>query len=82
MLGVKLGCFRGVMRGVMMMAVGHLGVMRGQMVIAGFVVPRGFAMMTRRVVMMFGCFLVMRNCLLGHFVLLKVFRGKSCGRRH
>jgi hypothetical protein len=65
-LGVSFGSFRGVMGSVMMMAVGDMRVMSGQVVIAGFMVARGFAMMAGCVFMMFGCFQVMLNCFSGH----------------
>jgi hypothetical protein len=70
---VKLGGFGGVMGGVMMMAMSGVGVMRGEMMIAGFVVACGFAMMAGRVFVMLGCFVMMFGCLLGHFVLLDVW---------
>jgi len=70
-LGVKFGCFGGVMHSVLMMAIGGVGMMRGEMMIAGFVMARGFAMMTGRVFVMFGCFVMMLGCLLGHRSSLK-----------
>jgi hypothetical protein len=72
MFCVKLGGFRGVMCGVKMMGIGNMRVMSGRVMIAGFVVPRGFAMMTGGVIVMFRCFVMMLCCLLGHLILLAV----------
>jgi hypothetical protein len=66
MLGVKFSCLGGVMRSVVMMAIGGVGMMRGEMMIAGFVVARGFAMMPGRVLVVFRCFVVMLGCFFGH----------------
>lgn len=60
------------MHSVMMMAVGGVGVMRRHVMIAGFVVARGFAMMPGRVLVMFCCFVMMLGCLFGHRSSLKV----------
>jgi hypothetical protein len=65
-LGVSFGSFRGVMSSVMMMAVGHVGVVSGQVMIAGFMVARGFAMMAGCVFMMIGSFQVMLSSFSGH----------------
>jgi hypothetical protein len=70
MLSVELCCFGGVMNGVMMMAICSVGMVRGEMMIAGFVVARGFAMVAGRMLVVFCCFVVMLGCLLGHKVLL------------
>jgi hypothetical protein len=66
MLGVRLGRFRGVMRCVMKMPLGGVGVVRGRLVIIGFVVLGGFAMMSGGVFVVFGCLGMMLCCLLGH----------------
>lgn len=71
MLGVKFGCFAGVMHRVLMMAIRGVGVMRGEMMVAGFVMARCFAMMPRGVLVMFRCFVVMLGCLLRHGSSLK-----------
>jgi hypothetical protein len=76
MFDVSLGGFRGVVRGVMMMAMRQVRVMRGEMMIAGFVMARGFAMVARSVLMVFGCFVVVLSGLLGH----KSSLGFLCGR--
>jgi len=65
-LGVKFGGFAGVMRGVVMMPVGDMRVMSGEMMIPRFVVARGFAVMMSGTFMMLGCLTVMLCCLLGH----------------
>ena len=54
------------MGGVMKMAMGKVRVMRGEVVIARFVMARGFAMMARSMFVMFGCFLMVLSGLLGH----------------
>ncbi len=64
--GVRLGGFGSVMRRVMMMPVGDVGVMGGEVMIPFFMMTRGFAMMTRRVFVVLGCFLVMLDCVCGH----------------
>jgi hypothetical protein len=50
----------------MMMTAGKMSVMCGEMMIASFMVARGFAMMMGRVLVMFGCFVMMLNGMLGH----------------
>jgi hypothetical protein len=64
--GVCLGGFGSVMRCVMMMTVGDVSVMRGEVMIPFFVMTRGFAMMTRRVFVVLGSFAVMLDCVCGH----------------
>jgi hypothetical protein len=66
MFGVRLGGFSGVVRRVMMMAVGDVRVMRGNVVIFFFMVPRRFAVMMRREFVMLGSLLVMLHCVFGH----------------
>ncbi len=46
---------------------GFDGMMRGEMMIVRFVWICRFAMMTCRVVMMFGCFVMMLNSVSGHW---------------
>jgi hypothetical protein len=53
--------------------------MRGEMMIAGFVVTRGFPMMTGGVLVMFCCFVMMLGCLLGHKVLVERSEMKRAG---
>ena len=64
MFGVKLCRLRSMMSGVMMMAVGDMSVMRGEMVVTGLMMPGCFAVMTGSVFMVFRCFKVMLGCLL------------------
>lgn len=64
--GVRLSGFGSVMGGVMMMAAGDVGVMRREVMISFFVMTRGFAMMTRRVFVVLGSFVVMLDCVCGH----------------
>jgi hypothetical protein len=66
MLSVRLGGLRGVVCRVMKMPLSGVRVVGGGLVIVGFVVPCGFAMMTRGVFVVIGCFGVMLCCLLGH----------------
>ena len=54
-LGMMLSCFFRVMLGLNMVAVRHMSVMTGLLMIARFVVLRGRAMMLRRMLMMFCC---------------------------
>ena len=74
LFGVSLGGFGGVVRRVMKMAVGDVGVMSGDVMIFFFVVPRGFAMMMRRKFVMLGSLVVMLGCLLGHVSSSRVWK--------
>jgi len=66
MLGVKFGGFGGVMHSVVMMAIGNVRVMGGEVMVPRFVVARGFAMMSGGVLMVVRCFAMMLGCFLGH----------------
>jgi hypothetical protein len=77
MLGMLLGGFGGVMRGVMKMPLSRVGVMGRSLVIAGFVMPCSFAVMTSRVFVVFGCLGVVLGCLLGHVSLLEFTAGRA-----
>lgn len=66
LFGVRLGGLSGVVRRVMMMAVGDVRMMRGNVVIFFFMVPRSFAVMMRREFVVLGSLLVMLNCVFGH----------------
>ncbi len=59
---MRLGGFGGVVRSVLMMAVREMRVMRGHFVLAVFMVPGGFPVMTSRVFVMLGCCVVMFRC--------------------
>jgi hypothetical protein len=66
MLDVVLRRFRGVMRRVMEVPLRGVGVVRRRLVIAFFVMSRRFAMMARRVFVMFRCLMMMLCRLLRH----------------
>lgn len=68
LLRMKFCRFRGVMERVLLMPVRRVGVMGCRFVVTGFVVPGGFAMMARRMLMMLRCFVVMLGCLLRHSI--------------
>jgi hypothetical protein len=66
MFDVVLRRFHRVMRCVVEVPLRALGVMRRRLVIAFFVVRRRLAMMTRRVLVVFRCFVMMFCRLLRH----------------
>jgi hypothetical protein len=66
MLDVQLGSFLGVMRGMVRVALRRVRVVGRLVMVARFVVRRGFAMVPSRVFVMFCCFVMMFCCLLGH----------------
>jgi hypothetical protein len=66
MLDVQLGRLRGVMRGMVQMALRGVRVVRRRFMVVSFVMCRRFAMVPSRMVMMFGRFVVMFCRLLGH----------------
>lgn len=63
-LGVGLGGFSGMVCGVVEMALCDKGVMRGSMMVAGFMPGGGFAVVSRGVLVMFCGFPVMLNSML------------------
>jgi hypothetical protein len=65
-VGVVLGGFFGVVRGLEMMAVRHVGVMAGFFVIAGFVVVGGRAMVLGGVLVMIGRLAMMIGAFFRH----------------
>jgi hypothetical protein len=71
--GVRLGGFSGVVRRVMMVAVSDVRVMRGNVMIFFFMVPRSFAVMVRREFVMLGSLLVVLDCF-GHLSSSRVFK--------
>jgi hypothetical protein len=79
-LDVKFGGFGGVVSSVLMMAVCEMRVMASEMMIRSFMVLCGLAMMTRGVVVMFCCFVVMLGGLLGHESSLRILPGRSLHR--
>jgi hypothetical protein len=64
--GVVLGGFGGVMRGVMEMAVSRVGVMGGNVMIAGLIVLGGLTVMSRGVFMMLSGLAMMLDRMSGH----------------
>jgi hypothetical protein len=66
MLDVQLGGLRGVMRGMVKMALRGVRVVRRRFMVVSFVMYCGFAMVPSRMLMMFGRFVVMFCRLLGH----------------
>jgi hypothetical protein len=80
MLDVLLGGLGGVVCGVMMMALSRVGMMSSGLVIAGFMLTRGFAVMAGCVFVVFGCFSMVLGRLLGHVSSLNLWwagRGKT-----
>jgi hypothetical protein len=64
--GVVLGSLAGMMRGVHMMAVRGVRVVRGLLVIALFMMPGSFAMMLRSLLVVIGSVVVMLSGFLRH----------------
>src|ERR1019366_8100489 len=77
LVGVRLGGFVGEMRGVEMVSVGGVRVMRGFFVRTGVVMFRGFLVMACRMFVMLRRFPMMLGCLLGHQALLRLPREGS-----
>lgn len=71
-LGMRLGCFRGVVRRMVMVAVSHVRVMRGHVVVTGLMVARRFPMMSRGVFVVFCCSVMMLGCFLRHWLFLRM----------
>jgi len=70
-VGVSLGSFGGVVRGVKRVCVRNMGVVGCNLVVSGFVVSRSFAMMAGGVFVVFGGLFVVFNGLHGHGWLLR-----------
>jgi hypothetical protein len=66
MLGMELGSLHRVMRGVGMMAVGGVRMMRSGLVVTRFMMPRRFAVMLRRMLMMLRRFVMVMHCFVRH----------------
>jgi hypothetical protein len=66
MLNVKFGRLCGMMRSVGMMPEGGVGVVSGRFVVPCFVMLGCFAMMPRRMFVMFGGFVMMLCCMHCH----------------
>ena len=65
-VGVMFGRFLDVVDGVVEVALGDVGMMGGEMMIASLMMPGCFAMVARGVLMMLGGFAVMLDGLGGH----------------
>jgi hypothetical protein len=66
MFHVRLGRFGGVMCGVCEMPVGAVGMMSGRFMVARLVVLCRFAMVPRRMLVMFSCLVMVFRCVFGH----------------
>ena len=66
MLGVRFRRFDGVVLGVVRVAVGGVGMVRGLFVIAGFVMFGGFLVMVSRFFVVFSGLVMMFCCFFGH----------------
>jgi hypothetical protein len=71
-LDVQFRRLFGVMKCVMGVSLRRVGVVRGGLVVASLVMPGGFAMVLRRLVVVVRCVLVVFRCLLGHALLPKL----------
>ena len=69
-LGVRLRGLAGMVHGVVMMAVGHMRVVPGFVMVAGFMVLRGLVMMPRGMFVMVSGLLVVLGNRMGHSSLL------------
>ena len=66
--------FRSMMRGMMRVPVSCVSVMSSGFVVAVFVVPGGLTMMSSRVFVVFGCFMMMLCRFFGHLSSLNLGR--------
>jgi hypothetical protein len=80
-LGMQLGGFAGVLRGVQMVAMGGMRVMRRGLMVAIHVFDGGFAMMFRRHFVMRGSLVVMLGKLLGVRHVVSPGKCEPCVRR-
>ena len=65
-LDVRLCCLRGMMRRVKVVTMSRVRMMGRRLVVTGFVMTRGLAMVASCVVMMLCCLVVMLCCFFGH----------------
>src|SRR5271170_7750115 len=65
-LGVGLRGFRSVVRGVSVVTVGYVGVVGRLLMVAGLMMPGGFPVMSRRVLMVFCGLRVVMRCFFRH----------------
>jgi hypothetical protein len=63
-LDVQFRCFGGVMGGMVCVALRRVRMVSGGLVVTRLVMPGGFAMVLRRMLVVFGCFDVVLRCLL------------------
>jgi hypothetical protein len=66
MLGMELRRFRRVMRCVRMVSMSSMRVVRRCLVVTRLVLPRGFPVVPRGMLMVLCCFVVMMRCFVGH----------------
>jgi hypothetical protein len=76
LFGVQFGCFGRVIRGVMHVSLGNLGVVRGFFVSSRVVMPGGFFVVTCGMLVMFGCLRMMLGC--GHGTFYNSLFWHSC----
>jgi hypothetical protein len=78
---VVLSGFAGVVRGVHLVSMGHLRVMRRRFVVAFLMVLGSFFVVVGGMLMMLGCLVMMVRCFLRHKVFLSLarFRDASLG---
>lgn len=69
-LNVGFGCLGGVVGGVVQVALRRVRVVGGRLVVAGFMMLGGFAMVRRRMLVVFGCLKMVLRCLFRHADLL------------
>ena len=65
-LDVQHCCFTGVMGCVMCVSIRRVRMVSGCLVVHGLMMPSGFAMVLRRVLVVLRCFDVVLCCLFGH----------------
>jgi len=65
-LGVGLGCLTRVVHRVFLVTMGHLSMMCGLLIVAGFVMLRSLPVMTASMLVMFGCLMMMICYFLSH----------------
>ena len=70
-VGVSLGSFGGVVRGMKRVSVRNMGVVGCNLMVSGFVVSRSFAVMAGGVLVVFGGLFVVLNGVRGHGWLLR-----------
>jgi hypothetical protein len=74
-LNMGFGCLCRVLVGVFLVTAGQVGVMGRGFVSAGLVMLRRFLMMSRGVLIVFGCPMMMVCCLFRHYLSSQVMNG-------